>query len=1051
MESPETNAKGNNLDLDKIRQRLAAAEAGETWRSLAQLSETEDFKAFLEREFPREISPAGALTRRDFLKLLAAPLAMAGLSACMPQPREQIIPYNDAQAEINPGEPLFFATAMELNGYGRGLLVESRTGRPVKVEGNPNHPLNMGATDPYSQASLLDLYNPQRAQVVSYRGAIRTWEGFLEAISQALDQQRGSQGAGLRVLTGAVTSPTFANQLRSLLGQFPQARWHQYEPVHRDPVYAGAQLAFGEVVETQYRLDSAGVILSLDADFLLREPGSLRYAREFTSPRRQPDQQQSDMNRLYVVESSFTITGASADHRLPVQAGMVEAFARYTAALLGIEVAMGAEPVPAPAGWVEALVADLQDHHGTCAIIAGSRQSPAVHALAHAMNTTLGNVGRTVFYTTPVEANPVGQVQSLQELAQDLEAGLVELMVIFSENPVYTAPADINFAQALENAGLIVYHGFYPDETSLRSDWHIPATHYLEEWSDTRSFDGTATIVQPLIQPLYGGRSKHELMAALLGQPGASGLDVVRGFWQGLVAGAAPETGAGAGGDGTNPTPSAPETAGNEEAAQEEPGAQAEAGFERLWRQALRDGIIPNTAAAQREVTLNPDLAAALGPLEPTSRGFEIVFEPDPSIWDGRFANNAWLQELPKSISQLTWDNAALVSPGSASGLGLSNEELVELRFSGLSVEAPVWIVPGLPDNTVVVHLGYGRTAPGSLSEGLGFNAYALRTAGAQWFGYGVEIHKLNRRYRLANTQDHHALEGRILARSATLEEFQQNPNFAHELEQTGLEGPEGQPEDEVLPQPPSLYPEYDYGDNYAWGMAINLNTCIGCNACVVACQSENNIPVVGKDQVIVGRELHWIRIDTYFQGGLENPQTIFEPVPCMHCEKAPCEPVCPVAATVHSSEGLNEMVYNRCIGTRYCSNNCPYKVRRFNFLQYSEQDLVPLKMVNNPEVTVRSRGVMEKCTYCVQRINNARVEAETEGRPIRDGDVVPACAQACPADAILFGNINDPESQVRQHKESVLNYAMLEELGTQPRTTYLAKVRNPNPAIQEG
>ena len=1061
------------FDLAGLRRLLASGRDKEAWRSLNELAENEQFQAFARGEFPHPESLAKDLSRRDFLKLLAAPLALAGLSACVPQPREHILPYVEAPEGVTPGRPLFFATAFELEGYAQGLLVESHEGRPIKVEGNPQHPASLGAADVFAQASILNLYDPDRAQVVSSRGEIRTWDNFQTALTRALESQRGSGGAGLRLLTGTVTSPTLARQIQTLLEQFPQARWHQYEPAGRDAARLGAQAAFGQPVETLYRFDRANVILSLDNNFVYREPGRLRYLRDFGA-RRQVQEGSTEMSRLYVVESSLTTLGGFADHRLPLQAGQIEGYARALASQLGLEVPPGPELQGVPQSWIEAVAADLQANQGASLILAGHQQPPAVHALVHAMNAALGNSGQTVIYLEPVEANPVDQGASLRELAGDLEAGRVEVLVTLEGNPVFSAPADLNFAEQYQKAAFTVYHGLYEDETAALSHWHIPALHPLESWGDTRAFDGTTSIVQPLIEPLYGGRSAYELLALLLGEFGQNSYEIVRGYWQerlfpqGQEGGAAATPGAGQTG-GPPATGEAPSTeassteapaaegtpapggaqgaGGTDEAGAPAAGGEAAASeFERFWRRALELGFIPGTGAPEAQVSPAPDLLANLPPTpqggsQDGSANLEIVFEPDASLWDGRFANNAWLQELPHPVTKLSWDNAALISPGTAERLGLENEEVVELVFDGRSLRAPVWILPGQPDNSVTVSLGYGRQRGGQVLEGAGFNAYRLRTSAFPWFSYGLEIRKTGERYRLVSTQDHFSMEGRDLVKAASLEQFVENPGFVHE----SAHGPETEDG-----HPPSLYPEWEYEGN-AWGMAINLGSCIGCNACVLACQAENNIPVVGKDQVANGREMYWLHLDAYYQGGLENPEVLFQPRLCMHCEKAPCEPVCPVEATVHSSEGLNEMVYNRCVGTRYCSNNCPYKVRRFNFLQYAEQDLIPLKMLHNPDVSVRTRGVMEKCTYCVQRINAARIDAKTANRPIRDGEIVTACQQACPTQAIVFGNINDPNSQVRQLKDQPQNYALLEELGTQPRTTYLAKIKNPNPALQDG
>jgi molybdopterin-containing oxidoreductase family iron-sulfur binding subunit len=600
-----------------------------------------------------------------------------------------------------------------------------------------------------------------------------------------------------------------------------------------------------------------------------------------------------------------------------------------------------------------------------------------------------------------------------------MAAGRVELLVIIGGNPVYTAPADLRFAEHLGKVGTRVHLSLYDDETSALCHWHIPEAHYLESWSDTRAYDGTVSIVQPLIAPLYNGKSAHELLAVLIDQPNRSDYDIVREHWQNQHS------------SGTLPT-------------------VTQQSFEQFWRTALHEGFIAGTASAAKRLALKTDwMTSDSGLRTPdSSQSLEIIFRPDPTIYDGRFANNGWLQELPKPLTKLTWDNAAMVSPATARRLGLSSTtgwrggehgtiytDIVELEYRGRTVRAPIWIVPGHAEDCVTVHLGYGRTQAGKGGTGVGFNAYALRLSDAAWFGPGLTLRKTDERYPLACTQFHHNIEGRDLVRSTSLEEYRQHPAFAQEGHESARN--------------PSLYPKDEY-PGYAWGMAIDMTTCIGCNACVVACQAENNIPIVGKTEVMHGREMHWLRIDTYHKGDSANPETYYQPLPCMHCENAPCELVCPVAATTHSAEGLNDMVYNRCVGTRYCSNNCPYKVRRFNFFQYADWDTPSLKLLRNPDVTVRSRGVMEKCTYCVQRISRARIEAEKAGRPIRDGEIVTACQAACPAQAIVFGNINDPNSRVSQLKAEPRNYGLLAELNTQPRTTYLAAIRNPNREIEE-
>lgn len=961
------------------------------WRSLEELAGSKEVRELMGREFPEGASELDPIGRRQFLKLMGASLALAGLTACTRQPTERLVPYVRPPEEVVPGKPLFFATAMSLGSSSIGLLAESHEGRPTKIEGNPDHPASLGATDVFAQASILGLYDPDRSQTVTYLGEVSTWSAFLGAIGGALEVQAGRRGAGLRILTETVISPTLAHQLKELLAKFPEARWHQYDPVSRSNALAGARLAFGEPLNVVYRIERADRIVSLDADIFSELPGSVRYVREFARRRAPGDR----MNRLYVIESTPTITGAKADHRLALGAGQIHGFARALAARLGALPESESQPAP-HRDWIEAIARDLESHRGSSLVIAGQNQPPAVHALAHAINQAMGAPGQTLFYTDPIEADPSDQLESLSELVRAIEAGRVDVLIIIGGNPAYNAPADFNFAELLSKVGLSVRLGLYYDETSEYSRWHIPEAHYLEAWSDVRSYDGTASIVQPLILPLYGGKSAHELISALLGQPERSGYDIVRSYWK--------------------------EWYGRDD-------------FERFWRKALHDGFVPNTAFQPRAASLAPGWWEKLGKPQDQS-GIEINFRPDPSVYDGRFANNGWLQELPRPLTKLTWDNAAMISPKMAGELGLVSGDMVELELAGRKLRAPAWVLPGQPDQCVTLHLGYGRTRAGRVGTGVGFNAYLLRSSSSMWFSSGLKISKLGQRHKLVSTQHHHLMEGRDIIRSGSLEDYRRDPSLK----------PEGAHQPEKL----SLYPDYEY-KGYAWGMAIDLSACIGCNACVIACQSENNIPIVGKEQVDIGREMHWIRIDRYYEGGSDDPKVHFQPVPCMQCENAPCEVVCPVAATVHSSEGLNDMVYNRCVGTRYCSNNCPYKVRRFNFLLYQDWETPSLKLMRNPDVTVRSRGVMEKCTYCVQRINRARIGAELEGRQIRDLEILTACQQVCPAEAIVFGNINDPSSRVSRLKSEARNYALLGELNARPRTTYLAEVRNPNPELKGG
>jgi molybdopterin-containing oxidoreductase family iron-sulfur binding subunit len=989
-------SKKGKLDLEQVRAQVAATKGPEYWRSLEELAGSPEFQEMLHREFPKGASEwLDAVSRRGFLRLMGASLALAGMTACTKQPPEPIVPYVKQPEDVIPGRAKFYATAMTLAGYGKPLLVESQMGRPTKVEGNPEHPASLGGTDIFAQASILEMYDPDRSQTVTYLGDVRSWGAFLQTIRGALNAQKSFGGAGIRLLTQAISSPTLADQIRDFLQLYPQAKWHQYEPINRDAVWEGSKLAFGEAVETQYRLEHADVILSLDADFLdAGFPGFTRYARDFAK-RRDPDS--GTMNRLYVVESVMSPTGARADHRLPLRYSEVEGFARALAAKLGAGPA-GSGASGEAARWIDALAEELQQHRGSCVVIAGEQQSPAVHALAHSLNQALGNAGRTVVYTQPVHSNPVNQVESLRDLVADMRAGKVDFLVILGGNPAYDAPADFDFADALKNTKIPirVHLGLYQNETAALCQWHVNEAHYLEAWSDVRAYDGTASIVQPLIAPLYDGKSAHEFLGALMGQADAQGYELVRAYWR------------------------------------KQSGA---ADFETWWRRSVHDGYIAGSAFPVKSLT-----AKSISGEPPAEQpGIEVTFRRDPAVHDGRFANNGWLQELPKPMSKMTWDNPVWISPKTAESLGVRSEDVVEISLQGSTARAAVWVQAGHPDNAITLFLGYGRTRAGRAGTGMGFDFYPLRTTHGMRHAAGAHIRKTGDTYKLATTQGYQTMDtpigARPLVRAADLEEYRKEPGFAKEEQPSaGL----------------TLYPDYGYKQKeYAWGMAIDMNACVGCNNCMLACQSENNVPVVGKEQVVRGRHMHWLRVDAYYQGDRSNPKAYFQPVPCMQCENAPCEVVCPVGATVHSSEGLNDMVYNRCVGTRYCSDNCPYKVRRFNFLLFQDWNTQQYKMMRNPDVSVRSRGVMEKCTYCVQRINQGRIEAERADRTLRDGEVQTACQQSCPADAIVFGNLNDPSSRVSKLKARNLNYGLLADLNTRPRTTYLATIRNPNPRLE--
>jgi MoCo/4Fe-4S cofactor protein with predicted Tat translocation signal len=994
------------LDLNVVREKIDAA-AGtksgpEYWRSLEELAGSAEFQEALHREFPKGASEwLDTVSRRGFLKVMGASLGLAGMTGCVKLPKEAIVPYVRQPEGVVPGRPKYYATALPLGGYANPVLVESHLGRPTKVEGNDLHPASLGGTDIFAQAQLLTMYDPDRSQSVVSMGDQRSWPAFLSALRGPLAAQKPLQGAGIRILTTTTTSPTLADQLHTFLTNYPQAKWHVYEPINRDNVLEGAKLAFGQPVETRYDFSKADVIVSLDADFLYAGfPGNVKYIRDFAS-RRDPD---GKMNRLYMIESMPTSTGAKADHRLPIQGSRVENLALIMA---GAIHRFSGNPIDNPNPAEERFL-NFMGREFSFLVVVGDHLPPAVHAVAHAINAKLGNVGKTIFYTDPVDANPVNQTESLKELVADMNAGKVDLLIILGGNPAYDAPADLNFAEELKSnkVPLRVHLGLYNDETAELCHWHVNQTHELEAWGDARSYDGTVSIIQPLIAPLYNGKSALEFVALLNGHADATGYDLVRAYWQ-----------------------------------KQHTGAD----FEQFWRKSLHDGWIEGTTFAPKELSVKTPTFSEMNLTDPNA--IELNIRRDSTIWGGEFSNNGWLQELPKPMSKLVWDNAVLIGPKMAERLNIATEDVVELELNGKKIKGPVWIQAGHPDNSVTVTLGYGRKRAGRVGTAQGFNAYELRTTTNPWIASGVKITKTGDTYKLCSTQGMQSMttpngDTRPLVREANLDEYRKNPKFAIEMDEN--------PAPEL-----TLYKPYPYDkEMYAWGMAIDLNKCVGCNNCMLACVSENNIAVVGKEQCVIGRHMHWIRVDTYYQGDRDNPKGYFQPVPCMQCEDAPCEVVCPVGATNHSTEGLNDMIYNRCVGTRYCSNNCPYKVRRFNFLLFQDWDTPQYKMMRNPDVSVRSRGVMEKCTYCVQRISEARIDAETasvrEGKDIRVGDELKtACQQSCPAEAIVFGNINDPNSKVSKLKAHALNYSLLGELNTRPRTTYLAEVRNPNPELE--
>jgi len=964
------------------------------WRSMDQLADAPEFRKYLETEFPSKHDTwLDPMSRRDFLKTMGASLGLMMFTACR-RPLEKIFPLNEAPENQIPGKPVFYASALAFGGTAQGIIVETHEGRPTKIEGNPAHPDSLGATDVFMQAAVLDMYDPDRSQDVVHRGVDSSWEAFMAALKPELAVQRETQGASFRIVSETTSSPSLLAQRAAFLKMYPKAQWIQYEPLGRFNALQGAKLAFGEPLETHLNFAKADVIVSLDANFLDEGPAKLRYAREFTAAR-QLTEGRTEMNRLYVVEPFPTITGATADHRLPLRAADVEPFARELARSLNVSGVMAGPSLPAEAQrWAKVLAADLQRSRGKSIVIAGDGQPAVVHALAHAMNQALGNVGNTVSYAVSPVAESAHGWEELRQLAKDMKEKRVDLLCFIGGNPVFDAPADLDLAGGLALVNFKVRLGLFDDETSDLCLWHLPQAHALESWNDARAVDGTVTIAQPMIEPLYAGKTPQEIVSLFLDDSPHSAHDLLKEFWK------------------------------------KESRAVV---FDTFWKTSLHDGVLPNTAFAKRQPSVRGGFS---GMAATPSQEMEIVFKADPTIWDGRFANNGWLQELAKPLTKLTWDNAAHISPAMATRLHVENGDLMSLDYKGRKLQMPVFVTPGQVDNSVTVTLGYGREKTGHVGENKGFNTYILRTSDMPYFGTGLTVDKAGGHYKLASTQTHHSMEGRDVARAATLTEYKTDPKFAYKK----TDWPE---ESETLYD---TAPKLD--ENTGWGMTIDMNGCTGCNACIIACQSENTISVVGKDQVSKGREMAWIRVDNYYEGSPDNPEILHQPIPCMHCENAPCEPVCPVGATTHTGEGINQMVYNRCVGTRYCSNNCPYKVRRFNFFQYADETTEQFKLMRNPDVTVRMRGVMEKCTYCIQRIQEVKIDADKTNRTIKDGEIVTACQSACPTRVITFGNIRDPKSRVAQLKTEPRHYALLGDLGVRPRTTYLAKVRNPNPEL---
>ncbi|RMG19211.1 MAG: 4Fe-4S dicluster domain-containing protein [Planctomycetota bacterium] len=1071
------------------------------WRSLNHLAESEELREIVENEFPSRLEAiTDPVSRRRFVQPMGASLALAGLTGCdlIRWPKEKILPFARRPEDHDPGTPEHYATTFELGGVGAGLLAKSYDGRPVKVEGNPSHPSG-GASSAWAQACVLSLYDPDRSRAVARKGQEEpsSWADFVRTWKELFQRAREEKGKKLSILAEASSSPSLAYLRAELEKICPQAHWYEYEPVSRQNELDGAAMVFDEPLRTHLHLDRARVIVSLDADLLGLHPDALRLARDWATARR-PEPGKAELSRLYVVESTFSVTGTVADERLALPASQIEAFGLALAAAL-VEEGPLAEVLRPFADTphrklVDAMARDLRAQPAVIAV--GERQPPRLHALAHLLNEAIGAVGKTVTYSEEPEHG-----QDIAKLVEEIRAGeKVDTLVVIGGNPVYDAPADLDFARALESVPNSVHLGLYRNETGARTGWHVPRAHPLEAWGDARAYDGTIAIAQPLILPLFDGKTPQELLALAVGRD-----------------------------------PAKPEESHAYHLVREAFRARhGKADFEAAWRRALHDGVVAGSAFPTRTPSSNPArLIEALRKPEaihrpaPTADSLELVLVPDHKLYDGRFANNGWLQELPDPLTKLTWDNAALLSPATAEALGVRESDVLSLSAGEVRVSPAVYVLPGLPANTVVLSLGYGRgPEAGVVAQGTGVNAYPLRRSNALW-STRVQASKTGGRYPLATTQDHQILDLPLLneekerrsgelIREASAAHFAAEPKFAKDVWEGGPHGAGPDPATTQLWEPPQKF------EGHRWALSIDLNVCTGCSACVVACQAENNIPIVGRPEIARGREMHWLRIDRYFSDrpypgapeGEEQPLRVaHQPMPCQQCENAPCESVCPVAATTHSREGLNDMVYNRCIGTRYCANNCPYKVRHFNYFWNHHGPFHPRsepgdnpqlpklppsnvtkalpvlpaakeitkleQMVFNPEVTVRARGVMEKCTYCVQRIKKAtiphrnahfqelaRLENELEAllaeageehprvaelrekivetKRVPDGTIQTACQQACPTRAIVFGDLNDPESEVSRRHADDRSYGILTGLNTRPRTKYMARLRNP-------
>ena len=1004
--------KGEEVDLAAVRAAIESGRAPAFWKSLEAVADTPSFRRFVGREYPAAAHLAAGPDRRGFFKVMAASFAMMGLAACddVEDGRQYEVPYVRQPERIEASATLTYASTALIDGFANGITVTTTNGRPIKIEGNDRHPWSLGGTDIFGQASVLGLYDPARSQTVRYLNRISGWDTFRNQMLGQVASLKADGGKGFRLLTGTVTSPSTIALIQAIMKAMPQAKWHMASPLGSPALEAASQAVFGRRVDTRLHFDKAKVVVAFEGDFLDNGPAQVGLSRRYMEARR-ASAASGSLLTLHAVASTPSLTSAKADHHVAVEPDeMAQLVDRVAAAATGgpAPAEIEAHPDARVDAWVARAARALVAARGASIVTAGATQPEAVIEAVHRLNAALGNVGTTVTYAEPV----LPHAETAGSLVEAMGRDEVSTLLMLDANPVYEMPGASDFAQALKKVALKIHAGPFVDETAIRVDWHLPLAHPLESWGDARAFDGTASLIQPMIRPLFEGRTAAEILSLLFEPQARDGLAIVKSHWQGT--------------------------------------RQADA-FEPDWRKALTEGFWPDSAAKAATVSVGGQAGAPVGPpLDVRPDRIHLVFRPDSTIRDGSYAASAWLQELPKALTKVTWDNVVAISPRLAETLHLVNGDIVAVASGELTIEGAAWILPGQAERTVTLTLGYGRNAPDMIFDGLGYDANLLRTRDQPWSLAGARLAKTGRKVVLATTQDHNTMEGHDFVRVARVGE----PAKASERgEERSLYGTVTKPED----QKPN-----DYNEARAWGMVIDTDACTGCNACAVACQSENNIAVVGKDQVALGRAMHWLRIDRYYSSaksgaesgarggvrGLDDPDTHFQPVPCMHCELAPCEVGCPVEATLHDHEGLNLMVYNRCVGTRACSGYCPYKVRRFNYLEYTSGQSPSVQLRNNPEVTVRARGVMEKCTYCVQRIAEARIDSDKSGQPIADGAVQTACQTACPTRAITFGNLADPKSAVVAARKDPRNYDLLGELNVRPRTTYLAELA---PAIGSG